>query len=740
MRAISLTVCMMAFLAGCPAMAQLAAQESGSPSLLNNISRIQQLLGDVKTAGFEGEQATESARLALTLAKRHAPDSIIAKAESYLGLCLEDSQPDSALMLIARGRSRYMELNQCDRLSDTYRYTALVMERTNAFDSAMTYFQLALKTAEECNYAAGIADAYYGMGRISNIRGQNTEALTYSEMAASGYRNIGMRQELGQAVNQLGVIYDYLGMYAEAMTHYLEARDIAQELGDLEDQILIANNLGVIYLNLGDNKEALKYYNEALEKSGISNDYSNQALLLNNISYLYLATADTLQAIQYLWQSIRIFRSLNESCTDIYPMEGLGAIYLETGDYDSAKYYLDLTLAGAEACEDAGVLAAVHKQLGRWYAIKKQHVNAKAHFAKAQQLSESAHLTRDLQEALLAQYNYYKSREMSDEALRFLEKYQQVRDSIADSRDTEKVTKLISEYQFRKQLNDLEDNRRREEIRLQEEIRARTVTYRYILLAAILLLLLLATMIRSYVLIQRHNKKLKWLNEEKNTLLGMVAHDLRNPLGIISGLVQILKDSNKEMEKEDMMQYLEMIESSSDRMRDMIDRVLDLSALENMKLKMNPQKVNLNDLLLKAAANFELVASQKQITIFKEIDETKGHWCILDPNYFNQVLDNLVSNAIKFSPHGESVHIMLWQEADEYVIGVKDHGPGLTSEDLGKLFGKFAPLSSKPTGHEKSMGLGLSIVKKFVDAMNGKILCESEPGKGATFILRFKML
>ena len=102
-----------------------------------------------------------------------------------------------------------------------------------------------------------------------------------------------------------------------------------------------------------------------------------------------------------------------------------------------------------------------------------------------------------------------------------------------------------------------------------------------------------------------------------------------------------------------------------------------------------------------------------------------------------QVLENLVSNAVKYSPPGKNIFVRLKRHAEAVRVEVQDEGPGLSAEDQKKLFGKFARLSAKPTGGEHSTGLGLSIVKKMVEAMNGRVWCESELGRGATFIVEF---
>ena len=110
-----------------------------------------------------------------------------------------------------------------------------------------------------------------------------------------------------------------------------------------------------------------------------------------------------------------------------------------------------------------------------------------------------------------------------------------------------------------------------------------------------------------------------------------------------------------------------------------------------------------------------------------------------DASAMTQVVDNLVSNAIKYSPKGKSILVQLLTETDSVRVEVKDEGPGLSEEDQKKLFGKFARLSAKPTAGEQSIGLGLSIVKRMVETLNGQIRCETTLGQGATFIAPFPL-
>jgi signal transduction histidine kinase len=118
----------------------------------------------------------------------------------------------------------------------------------------------------------------------------------------------------------------------------------------------------------------------------------------------------------------------------------------------------------------------------------------------------------------------------------------------------------------------------------------------------------------------------------------------------------------------------------------------------------------------------------------------KQYPAFVDDNRLHQVLENLISNAVKYSPHGKNIIIRLRQDERHVRCEIQDEGPGLSDSDKQKLFGKFTRLAAKPTGREHSTGLGLFIVKKLVELMNGAVWCESELGQGATFIVEFPVM
>lgn len=235
--------------------------------------------------------------------------------------------------------------------------------------------------------------------------------------------------------------------------------------------------------------------------------------------------------------------------------------------------------------------------------------------------------------------------------------------------------------------------------------------------------------------IRKQNAELISLNKEKNNLLSIVSHDLRNPLNQIKGLVHLTKLESPQMDQA-QQDNLNRIMATSERLTKMIRRILDLSTIEFKDVNIELSAVDIGKLLSDIIKDFEIDAAEKNIRIIREFN-AGPYLAKVDKTYLIQVLENLISNAIKFSVHGKQVNLDLRGEGKKLQIIIKDEGPGFTQDDMRKLFGKFQKLSAKPTGNETSLGLGLSIVKRYVEAMHGTISCESQEGVGATFIVSF---
>ncbi len=232
-------------------------------------------------------------------------------------------------------------------------------------------------------------------------------------------------------------------------------------------------------------------------------------------------------------------------------------------------------------------------------------------------------------------------------------------------------------------------------------------------------------------LLEKQNAELRRLSALKNNLLGMVAHDLRNPVAIIQMMTAILRNQQLQRPPEERQRMLDDIYRQTEHMLAMLNDLLDLSQIENGTVTISPEPVAIKPLLEETINRHRLLANPKQtrIELARSIDGT----VYADPLRLRQVLDNLISNAVKFSPPGSTITVSAERDGDWWKFAVSDQGPGISPDERSRLFEAFSRLSARPTGGEKSTGLGLAIARKVVMAHGGVIDVSSTPGKGATF-------
>jgi signal transduction histidine kinase len=233
--------------------------------------------------------------------------------------------------------------------------------------------------------------------------------------------------------------------------------------------------------------------------------------------------------------------------------------------------------------------------------------------------------------------------------------------------------------------------------------------------------------------LEERNKKLIHLNEEKNYLIKVLAHDLRAPINQVQGLAEIFLAENQTL-PDDKLELIKRIIDSAQRQNKMIGKILDIDAVESNRVNLSLEKIDLHKLLEKVVRDFKIKAALKNIRIAYE-DNYQNYFVHADVVYLTEIVENILSNALKFSPQGKTITITLNDLGPSIKICVKDEGPGLTEEDKQKLFLKNQQLSAKATDGEPSTGLGLSIVKKYTELMNGKVWAESTLGNGAKFCI-----
>ncbi len=234
---------------------------------------------------------------------------------------------------------------------------------------------------------------------------------------------------------------------------------------------------------------------------------------------------------------------------------------------------------------------------------------------------------------------------------------------------------------------------------------------------------------------ERRNKQVEELVHEKQQLISVVSHDLKGPFNRIFALVQLMEISSTNLTYEQKGYLNKMHQIVADGLS-MIRNLLDRRRLEEKGLELTPERINLSILIGSLVKNYRTLAEKKRISV--ELNIAALVIVMADKQYLHRALENLLSNALKFSPEDKRISVSVSETSDSAIVKIQDEGPGISEEDQKKLYINFQKLSARPTGGESSTGLGLSIAKTILDKLGAEIQCKSKEGEGTLFSVTIK--
>ena len=664
---------------------------------------------------------------------------------------------DSSAMLIERISEVYLKLKQSD-------------------DALVGYFQLLAMARkkndpkEQTRILNKIASTYALSNDIEN-------SLKYNLQLLELHKQLGNLLSVAASLNGIGNQYKELKNYDKALEYYQQALKINQDnrKSNEDENRLVSNliNIGSVFQLKGDNRNAIRYLNEALEIKQKSGTPVEMAVMHNYLASLYLAQGNLNDAERHTKESIALLRNTDNKRALATNYKRLSDIYGKQSNYEKSlvnyqKYtHLKDSLVYQEQL-------AKEKERLKEYVIETTEKEAKLslidHEVQVLELKNEKEIAeREKQKIdLLLKEKELQNVSLQNEQLERSKEVQLLQLSqVQIAREKQAQEIILLEQKRNLQNAELEKNRLRE-IERQQEIAVKNATLElqesqlervalrqlYLIYTAGLFLLVIVLVLIGYFIKRRDNKKLQMqfeeinrqkeqielinkslieLNEEKNDLIGIVAHDLKSPLNQISGMLEIIKLTNQDNPTE-QQGYMEAIEKSTNRLKRMVSKILDVNAIESKALNIKLEQINIAELLLEIVNRFTVLAEKKSVKIITEL-QSDVPVISSDIGYVSEVLENLLSNAVKYSPLGKQITVKLSTRSSFVKVEFIDQGQGISETDMKKLFGKFHKLSARPTAGEDSTGLGLSIVKRYVEGLNGAVWCESEEGKGANFIV-----
>jgi signal transduction histidine kinase len=552
--------------------------------------------------------------------------------------------------------------------------------------------------------------------------------------------------------------------------------------------IMVLRLRGWYYENRGDFTKALNNYYQALDSARKYNFLQRQTELLADLAAVYTSDMKQPEKAKLIYQEcVRITQKLGDPHSLIQAYCNLGAIYNRLGSYDSALFFLKEGMRIGKPLEDAGKenLSEIYNNFGNTYYYQKKFPESISWFRLNYNRDLVTHLPSHLadlwvdalnmadsysemgaydsaekfgglslqlatqQESRSKQSDSYQilstlARHRGDykKAFDYQGKWYALDTALVNSETYKAIAELEQKYEARKREN--------EKLVLQAEIAQQKFHNRIVSVMAISLLLIAIAAAILFVikrranrqlsatnnLIVRQNEKLSELNYEKNSLISIVSHDLSTPFATISMWQQLLQNEQDNLSVS-QRKALDRIGQATRYGESLIRHILHVE-----KAQTNQHMVQLENLDLRIFAesvidDFSPAAAKKEIQLHLECPN-RSIYFLSDRQLLGRMLENLLSNAIKYTTQGKNVWISVSEEKDAVSIRISDEGVGIPQEELPHLFSKYSKISSRTTAGESSTGLGLSIVKRICEELNGNISCESSLGKGSVFTVVLK--
>ena len=499
----------------------------------------------------------------------------------------------------------------------------------------------------------------------------------------------------------LGNIFTDLGDFEQAIDFHLKALKIAKSISNQDEIGVTYTNLGNIEVHKKNYDEAFKYYMKANEiLSGYDRLKIQLATNLHNIGIVYFYKEEYDKSYEYYQKSKELRKDIEDKRGEAQTISNIALLLEKKGDEEGALSELNKAIKTQKEIND---------RTGLFYtSLMKANLifrmgNKEDSLSLMNEITElAAEIRSDILTSMVFEYKYeiFSSLGNYEEALINYEKYYELNKKITNQKKERKTSNLLLLYEL-------------EEAKVEAEINDKIFN----------------NLTKAVEDLSVSNKRLTELQLEKNEILNVAAHDLRNPVSnikILSEFIQKKEASSPEEEAE----FYKMILKSADNMLSMISDLLNINLLEKTNYTVKNDRFCAAELIRDLVDIYKLKAETKNIKI--ELNTQKDIGLLMaDRVKLGQVLDNLLSNAIKFSPPGKTVTIDVKEKNKKCIISVRDEGPGFSEHDLKNAFNKFTKLSARPTAGEDSTGLGLFIVKKLIEMLNGSIIIKTTQNEGA---------
>jgi signal transduction histidine kinase len=539
-----------------------------------------------------------------------------------------------------------------------------------------------------------------------------------------------------------GIAEDLKGDYQKSIVYYLQSLDAARKLRAVNYEVSALNDLAYVYVNTKQMERAKDMYLECARRSQTEKDLGSVITAYGNLGAIYNQLKKQDSALYYLNKGLA-YAKLHEHGTDLSSFySNMGNVYFDKKEYGRALGYFQRIYRQDALDSNLAGLWLDNLNIADVFIATRQYDSGYVHALQSLQLAQKIQAKSKEADSYAMLSKLYAARGEYKTAFDYQQRWYTIDTSLVNAGTNETIAALQERFHAKQRE---QDNQLLAAQVGKAGIRNKAITglaLAALVVAAVIALFLVQKRKAHKKLqyknsfINRQNEKLAELNYEKNSLISIVSHDLNTPFASIKMWLNILEDDNGNLQ-EDQLKAIERIRQSAVKGETLIRSILDIEKAETNQHRVELENFDLKVFVERIVEDFQPAASGKNIQLHFET-AYKHVYLVSDKQLVTRICENLFSNAIKYSPPNKNVWISVTESNDAVSIRVKDEGAGISAQELPNLFSKYGKISSVPTAGEASTGLGLSIVKRIVEELNGSVFCESEPGSGALFIVSLK--
>lgn len=612
-----------------------------------------------------------------------------------------------------------------------------------------------------------IADSLYYEGKLSESANKYREARLIEEKAISPNP-----RRISESYGNEGYCYYKIGLYNKAIKLYTIALNVAASNHDSTEIATLYHNIGVVYYNLADYNKSIVSYNKALaideklgdieniaydyivignvfaewQKFGQALDFHKKSLEIGrksnnltaiasrtrNVGSLFIAMHEFDSALNYFEESLEIEKKLNNKNNIVVCLNDIGHMYLQQGRHIKANTFFVEAIDGAKNIEELKTKAILYNNYGNNNFHIGQYNDALKYLNKSLDISRKISLQQTssdnyeiLGELHYKLGDYKKAYELNN---RFLA----IRDSIYSRENEKKLSDFQIRYETQEKeavINDLIQQQQLKDLQLTNEQNKRKFA---LVIALLAILILFATVYVSYKL-RSQNSELKTLNNTLKRMFSIISHDLRGAISSYQATGRILRHRINKNQVEMLPELADEVSKNSQQLSAMLDNLLNWSLSQIKNRNFEPKTTDISEIVKKEQALYQPIAEKKNNCLVNSIEQNT--LVFADGEHLQLIFRNLISNAIKFTENG-TIELSAHKSNSHLNVVIKDSGTGITQTAAHQIFDINEKKIKRGTQNEKGTGLGLNLVKEYVELNKGLISFKSEPGKGTEFIIK----